>query len=639
MSGRSFVANVSALVIILLIVLLAGEGAVTTAGQADPLFEEALLEGAFVPNEVLIGLEADVAAKVAGQRDLTAVAALDSLRELNRAYGVQQMAPVFPEIDASDALARSYGLPGILKLTVPPGTDIFELIAAYQAHPDVAYAEPNRIYSTLLTPNDPDFDQQWSLHNTGQTGGTADADIDAVEAWDLETGHPSVLIAIIDTGVDYTHEDLDAGRVRTDIDRDFYNGDDDAMDDHGHGTFVAAVAAGDTNNGEGIAGICHGCRILPVKVLSADGQGSAETVAQGIQYAADAGAQILNMSLGFTAGCGCSQTVATAINYAFDRGSLLVAASGNDSNKGVLSYPAASPRVMSVGSSNHNDQESDFSNFSAELDIMAPGEDIYSLELDDGYLTASGTSAASPHVAGVAGLVLSANPSLTNAQLWHRLYQSADDFPLAQSAAGPDAGLWPNGVVPDHQQYIPVVQQFRQTAGRLNAYRALRYSHGGGWQAAVDTCSGEPDGCVPGCAAEISLVSERSVVESLSLLRAFRDDVLLSSSVGPDWVEHYEANRLELAALLARDSALREQTRQTLATWLPLIEALVHEDQADPAILTEQHLDLASHLFDRYTEQGSDRLKESMAVAQELVAEGRQYTGMDIREAWREFNR
>jgi Subtilisin-like serine proteases len=321
------------------------------------------------------------------------------------------------------------------------------------------------------------------LNNTGQTGGRADADIDAPEAWDITTGSSSVLIAVIDTGVDYNHPDLRGGRVRTDIDRDFVNNDEDAMDDHGHGTFVAGIAAASANNELGIAGVCPGCQMLPIKVLTKDGKGSADGVARGIQYAAQAGARIISMSLGVPSKCGCSQTIARAINYAFERGSLLIAASGNDGDKQRISYPASSPRVMSVGASDHNDQEASFSNRNSYLDIVAPGKDIYSLKSGGGYVTESGTSAATPFVSGAAGLIWSVNPQLSNVQVWWRLYHSADDFPAQRSAQTietaptPEITVDPARVV--FRVYLPAMSRSRVTFGRLNARQALEISGSG----------------------------------------------------------------------------------------------------------------------------------------------------------------
>jgi len=222
----------------------------TDSGMADTSQSVApsVWEGAFVPNEILIGLKPEAVSQLTQpdtRSDAVGVASLGiaSLDRLSRRYHVQAIVPLFDEISPADQIAQNYGLDGIYKVVVPMGVDIFAMIADYSADPAVAYAEPNRIYEVTGIPNDPDFRRQWGLHNTGQTGGRADADIDAPEAWDITTGSPSVLIAVVDTGVDYNHPDLRGGRVRTDIDRDFANNDEDAMDDHGHGTFTHSSAA------------------------------------------------------------------------------------------------------------------------------------------------------------------------------------------------------------------------------------------------------------------------------------------------------------------------------------------------------------------------------------------------------------
>ncbi len=600
------------------------------------------LIGAFVPNEILIGLKPEVAQNLSKVNVFSDNLDIASFDQLNEAYRVESVAKLFADLDQTNTLAVTHGLTSVVKLTVPLGTDIFAMIADYQADANVLYAEPNRIYVATEIPDDADFGEQWALNNTGQTGGTADADIDVPEAWEIETGNADVLIAIIDTGVDYTHEDLSGGRVRTDIDKDFVNGDDDAMDDHGHGTYVAGIAAADTNNEIGIAGICQGCQILPVKVLDSKGSGSAASVAQGIQYAADQGAQIISMSLGFPSNCGCSQTVANAINYAYERGSLLIAASGNDGDKERLSYPAASPRVMSVGASDHNDQEASFSNRSSFLDIMAPGKDIYSLDPDNGYRTASGTSAAAPHVSGVAGLVLSVEPNLGNAALWWRLYQTADNFPgttnsVATSSAEITAlgGLNPSEM--PYQIYLPSAANLRSTFGRLNAHRAVKTSITGEMHAPIDTCNSEPSGCVPGCGAEVVLVGDDNVLEGLQLLRNFRDNVLIASPIGQEWIALYEANRLDVALMLVTDSQLREQTRSAINLWLPLLEALVSSDAEEDAILTQAHLDTAAALLVGFTTNANSQLAAALEEANKLLQTGQQYVGMDIREAWSSF--
>ncbi len=600
-------------------------------------------DGSFIPTQILIGLKPELAPRVTDQRVTPGQTGIASLDGLNRKYAVRQISPVFTHLDLGDPIAVRYGLAGVFRLTVPVGTDILAMIAEYQGDPAIAYAEPNRIYRISDFPSDTDFSKQWALHNTGQTGGRPDADIDAPEAWDIEKGKPTVLIAIVDTGVDYNHPELAGGRVRTDMDKDFANNDDDAMDDHGHGTYCAGIAAANTNDARGMAGVCRGCQILPVKVLDSSGSGTAEGVAQGIQYAAQAGAQVISMSLGYPSNCGCSYTVARAINYAFEAGSLLIAASGNDYDKTRLSYPAASPRVMSVGASDHYDQEADFSNRSPALDILAPGQDVYSLEHGGGYHTASGTSAATPHVSGVAGLVWSARPALTNVQVWWILYQSADALPgtttsfedvppmMADTEKFQPADL-------QYKVYLPLVSKSPATLGRLNAYRALCTSPGGQVSAPEDDCSSEPD-CLPDCGAEVVLSGETTALDDLYLLRAFRDRVLAPSPMGQHWITLYQYHRFETAWILMSDDPFRTQTRLALKNWLPLFQALTYPDSIpdQQAILTLEQAKALEAVMTGLAERGGSRLGSDLSEVQETLQVER-FVGWDVRDAWRELN-
>lgn len=617
------------LVAILFLSVLAVGG--VTRGQEASLINRS---SAFVPNELLIGVRSEQVGDLRLEQRVGRVSTgLASLDALNYSFSVQEVSAVFADL-AGDELAMTYGLPGILKLTFPVGTDLFAALAAYQHDPAVRYAELNRVYVSFDIPDDPDFGQQWALHNTGQSGGRDDADIDASEAWDVNQGSADVLIAIVDTGVNYTHEDLDGGRVRTDIDRDFINDDDDAMDDHGHGTFVAGIIGADTNNGVGIAGICRNCQILPVKVLNGDGSGSAESVSQGIQYAAEQGADVINMSLGFPSDCGCSQTVAGALNYAYDKGSFLVAASGNDSDKTRTSYPASSPRVMAVGASDRNDAEADFSNRDSYLDIMAPGVDIYSLDntSSNSYTDGDGTSAASPHVAGVAGLVLATHGDLSNAALWYRLYQSADDFPAVARQARQinepvDLSTF------SYHIFLPGVNSLRQTFGRLNARSAVDYIGGGEMFNPVDICSGEPS-CTPGCAAEVALSSQPSFAAELALLRKFRDTKLAVSTTGADLIARYDENRLETAYLLATNSDLRAEARAVLGRWIPVVTAIVHPGEAGAVVISAELLDTSLTLTERMITMSSAGMVDDLRVVRSYLQEGYAYIGRDATTAW-----
>lgn len=333
---------------------------------------------------------------------------------------------------------------GVLKLKISSGVDPQKLATAYQSEPEVEYAEPNFLIHTLLTPNDLSFTQQWGLNNTGQTGGTPDSDIDASEAWDIETGDPSLVIAIVDTGVDFDHPDL-AGKVIPG--HDFVNDDDDAQDDHGHGTFVAGIAAAVTDNNTGVAGVCWYSQILPVKVMDSSGTGDHGDVADGIIYAADNGAHIINLSIGDP---DPSTTLENAIKYAYDIGVVLVAGAGNDN--GPVLYPAAyDGYVLSVAATDHNDERAPWSNYGPEIDVAAPGVNIYSTHWNDTYATKSGTSTSTPFVSGLAGLILSQNPNLTPGQVMNQIKSTCQDVNQAS--------------LPGEDDYLG--------AGRINAYNAL----------------------------------------------------------------------------------------------------------------------------------------------------------------------
>jgi len=302
------------------------------------------------------------------------------------------------------------------------------VVSAYRRDPRVEFAEPNYIAHVLpssyglessLTvyglkpsfaiPNDTYWSSQWSLPQ-----------IQAPDAWEINTGSTSVVIAVIDTGVDLAHPDLDDKIVPG---HDFVNDDDDPQDDFGHGTHVSGIAAAETNNRLGVAGISWGARIMPVKVLDYSGTGTYYDVADGIVWAADQGAHILNMSLG---GPQPSSVLEDAVNYAWDKGAVLVAAAGNDGTNWPI-YPAAYQNVIAVAATDRNDQPAYFSNYGHYIGVAAPGVDILST-FPDGYLSWQGTSMASPHVAGLAALVFSVDESQTNAAVRQRIEQTADDL-------------------------------------------------------------------------------------------------------------------------------------------------------------------------------------------------------------------
>jgi subtilisin family serine protease len=328
-----------------------------------------------------------------------------------------------PRSSALDALLRQAGASAARSLGAGSNTyrvrvrdnaDVAALARQFAADPGVAYAEPNHIRTLMRTPNDAVIGQQWALRN-----------IHAFEAWDITTGS-DVTIAVLDTGVSRSHPDL-KGKLLPGY--DFANDDGDPSDDEGHGTYTAGVAAANSDNGSGIAGICWGCKILPIKVLNFRGQGDDADIAAGIRYAVDSGARIVSMSLG---GPDDTQVIRDAVAYARDHNVLLIAASGNghaDGNK--PNFPAAYPGVLAVSATGPGDTVTGFSTTGEYVDIAAPGVGVWSTLWDgdagNTYGAANGTSAACPHVAGAAALLLSMRPDLSADQMAEILQATADD--------------------------------------------------------------------------------------------------------------------------------------------------------------------------------------------------------------------
>jgi len=295
---------------------------------------------------------------------------------------------------ARQALLQKLGLRSISRVervdaVVVKAADPASALAALKADPNVAYAEPNhvmRVPSRRLGGLVPRFRVSSGDDLLPQLYGLKN--IEAQAAWAVTRGK-GAKIAVVDTGIDYRHKDL-ADRV-IDKGRDFASGNDDAMDDHFHGTHCAGSAAATMGNG-GVVGVAPEASLIAVKVLGADGSGSYAGVANGIVYAADAGAHILSMSLG---GARSSQVVEDAVKYAQAKGVLVVAAMGNDGHE-APSYPAACAGVLAVGAVDRDDRLPNFTNFGAHISVTAPGVDILSTTLDNGYEELSGTSMATP---------------------------------------------------------------------------------------------------------------------------------------------------------------------------------------------------------------------------------------------------
>ncbi len=327
-------------------------------------------------------------------------------------------------------------------LTLPEGADLVAALETLNADPRVRYAEPNSIYHVgATTPDDPSFPSQWGFNEAN------DHDIDAPEAWDLQTDASSVIVAVIDTGIDYTHPDLAAniwtnpgeiagngidddgnGYVDDIHGIDVVNGDSDPMDDHGHGTHVSGTIGAVSNNATGVAGCCWKARIMGVKFLSAGGSGTEADAVVGLAYAVANGAQLSNNSWG---GFGFDQGLYDAIKLAGDSCHLFCAAAGNSAIdiEGQQWIPGGYDldNIVCVAATDINDNRAWFSNWGAvSVDLAAPGDGILSTWPGNNYISISGTSMATPHVCGVATMLFARSGITDDLQVKKWLMDSVD---------------------------------------------------------------------------------------------------------------------------------------------------------------------------------------------------------------------
>lgn len=380
------------------------------------------------------------------------------LTDLELATSVRQKFPV-----RANRLRASFRPPEISRtyLLDVDGTDkaaLDKLLSDLKADPDVEFAEPDHVVSVRLAPNDPYFsssgtwgqpyDDLWGIKKIG-----------APAAWDASTG-AGVTVAVVDTGLDYTHPDIlgnvwtntrevvgngvdDDGNGYVDDTRgwDFIGSDylnpvqsNDPIDHHGHGTHVAGTIAATGNNGIGVIGVAWQAQVMPVKGLDDQGFGLDSTLGPAILYAANNGADVISNSW---AGTGTSQTIAEAVDYAYNLGVVVVAAAGNNSDDAMNYYPANLSEVITVAASDPYDSIANFSNWGTKIDIAAPGVDILSLRaagtflgspVDDYYTRADGTSMATPHVSGLAALILSQHPNYINEDVRQAVRSSASDL-------------------------------------------------------------------------------------------------------------------------------------------------------------------------------------------------------------------
>lgn len=467
-------------------------------GAADPPAQSGpnLNNPAFVPGEVLVKFKGEVMSQ-STQRRLAGVKG--------------RVAQTVPAID-------------VARVEVPAGQELAAVEALRKAD-DVAFVEPNYLVWALDNPNDPGFGSQWGYTKA-----------QFPTAWDVTQGNGNITVAVIDSGIDLDHPDFNCavstGASKLTAGYNFVSSNNNPDDDNGHGTHVAGTVGACTNNGTGVAGSAPNVRLMPLKVLNSSGSGSYSSVADAIVYAADNGAKIINLSLG---GPAYSTFLADAVDYAHAKGVLLIAASGNSNTE--LYYPSAFSRVMAVGSTGSNDTRSSYSNYGADLDVVAPGEFIYST-VPEGYSYLSGTSMASPHVAGLAALVWSAEPGLTNSGVRQLIRDTADDIGFA----GQD----------DFYGY-----------GRINAWQALedfatvqvQYASGGAINGSITFF--------------VDDVSTAAASSTIRVSKATTEDIVWNAALSPDepWISVSSSGSGVTAAVAYGDYNLEVTQPATYGTY------------------------------------------------------------------------
>ncbi|MDP9310070.1 MAG: S8 family peptidase [Chloroflexota bacterium] len=388
------------LVGLLLALLVLGGGLQAMPSNADPISAQV------APNEYLVKF---VPGTRIGQREA-------AVQELGG-----QLVDRIGQLDVDLVRFPQAGQPG----SVQAAGDV---VGTFEQHPLVEYIQPNYVYAVseagprkaylplvitpgAVLPNDPSLNLQYAWGR-----------LDAIKGWSYDTGSQAV-VAIVDTGIQLNHPDLQ-GKILPGYD---FVDDDRSADDtfQGHGTHVAGIVGAVTNNGIGVAGTCPKCKLMPVRVLNSSGGGNSGDVVKGIVFATDNGADVINLSLG---GREDDQTLAAAVKYAWNKGVFVACAAGNDGDYGnPINYPAYYDACEAVGATNADDSHARYSEYGRWVDIVAPGTGIYSTYKNSSYAAFSGTSMATPFVAGVAGLL--AGQGLTNQQIRDRIRQTADQIP------------------------------------------------------------------------------------------------------------------------------------------------------------------------------------------------------------------
>jgi len=434
---------------------------------------------------------------------------ITSIDNLNKKYKVQDISGTFTNVvtkPKNPELFKSIGLDRIYTFKIDDSVNIFDAIKEFEKNLYVEEVDVSGIGHACIIPNDPHFGKQWGFHNTGQASGTPDADIDGPEGWDLQMGNGNIIVAIVDSGIDYNHQDL-ATRIWINrvedingnlaVDPSDFNGIDDdgngyiddlrgwnfifnnsnPMDDHynSHGTHCAGIAGANTFNNVGVAGTLWSCQLMPLKAMYGN-NGTIMWAYAGpaIVYAADNGAQVISMSF---SGSLDNITLKAACDYAYASGCVLVAAMGNHGSS-VPHIPAKYNSVIAVGATDRNDTRWSSSAYGSHISVVAPGVEIYSTKRNNQYGYITGTSMATPMVAGLSGLIIAEYPSLTNADIKSLIALTAEDQVgnPAEDIQGFD-NYYGNGRVNAYNALYAAPLKPQKPSGSLQGKIGLQYTY------------------------------------------------------------------------------------------------------------------------------------------------------------------
>ncbi|NQU67379.1 MAG: S8 family serine peptidase [Candidatus Marinimicrobia bacterium] len=472
-------------------------------------------------HRIVIKIQDDIA-PMPGRSDALNLASPLKINAYLRNQGARSLEPLFKDWQNFSERHFAHQLHQFYLVIFDSPVDVSSIINDLMDYNEVIVVEPDYQVRQTMVPDDPYYSDQWAHDNFGQAGeqnvGVPDCDTDTDQAWDITTGEADIIIAILDTGIDGRHPEFSGKMVPG---YDFVNNDHYPLDDNGHGTGCAGIAAALGNNNQGIAGVSWESQIMPIKILNSDAYGDITDIANGVTWATDNGARIISMSL---SGGSYLEYFNSAINAAVDNGTVVFAATGNG-DSGIPAYPSNYDNCIAVGAlspcnerKNPNSCDGEYlwgSNFGPHLDFLAPGVLMHTTTMDGGYMSYfNGTSAACPHAAGIGALVLSVNPSMSPEEVRNIMQLTSDD--LYETAWDEQSGY-----------------------GRLNAYHAVSM--------ALDSCENY---WTPGDVNNDGLLNVLDLVIVTNLILGVDTDAELCLIWSADYDDNGDINVLDIIQII-----------------------------------------------------------------------------------------